>query len=267
MSKPYAEKTRIHQPRPFPKLPTNKGKVFLSCRNLCYKNIVKDVCFDVYEGEILGIVGISGSGRSTIARLISGDLHPSLGKTFIKGHPVNLKNTSVATRNKITLISDDAIKYMLIPTSNLTENVSLNNYKNVCVKAFPFIIKNRKLKSICLSVITRLGISYQSLDQKAQDLSAGNQKKIAFSRSIMSGSQLFLLDEPTLHVDNAGKLQIYNIMNELSREGKSIVFFTADIDEALGMCDRLLVLRSGAITCEYINDSVPAEEIFEKLYL
>jgi ribose transport system ATP-binding protein len=260
----FSEIADFYKDQPFPKLAIKKGPVFFSCRNICYKDVLSEISFDVYQGEILGILGVSGAGKSTLARIIGGDIQSTLGVMYLNGSPISVSNPSRARKYKISLISDDTRG--LISHSNLITNVSLNNYKPASNHFFPFLINNKKLGSLCKKVIDKLGVTYHTPYQNVCHLSAGNQKKVAFSRSIFSGAQLFLLDEPTLRVDTAGRIQIYNIMNELVREGKSIIFFTSDIDEALGMCDRLLILRGGKIAGEYLNSSVSAKTIYDNLY-
>jgi ribose transport system ATP-binding protein len=262
----FNDQTGLFKNQPYPKLVTSKGPIFFSCRNICFRNQVREVSFDVRQGEILGIVGAAGAGKTTLARIMTGDIKPDFGVITINGKPVSIASPLVARKYQISLISDDTLRHVLIPYSSIVDNVSLNNYQLALMKHLPFVVKSKKLKSQSIKIINRLGITYSDPEQKVIQLSAGNQKKVAFSRAIISGAQLFLLDEPTIKIDNAGRIQIYNIMNELARLGKSIVFFTSDINEALGMCDKLIIMRDGKIVGEHKNTFATAEKVYHDLY-
>jgi len=248
---------------PYPKLRTQKNAVFFECRNLCYKNRLKDISFQVYSGEILGILGASGAGKSTLARALCGDVKAEIGKVFIQGQEVVVHSPAAAKKLGISIISDDTSKFGLIPKLGLTSNIALSNYKKVSVGSA--VISAAKCIAQTTKLAARLGIRYAHPGQKVYQLSAGNRQKVSFARAIFSGARMFLLDEPTNGIDDAGRLQIYNIMNELAREGKSVVLFTPDMQEALGMCDRILVLRSGSLVCE-VKRNDPTDELLYQYY-
>lgn len=248
---------------PYPKLQTATNTVYYECRHISYRNIIHDISFRVHKGEVLGFMGASGSGRSTLARLLCGDLPLTYGKTYLNGDPVRIRSAMDARARGIAYISEDSS--CLVSGSDLIFNISLNNYRPSGKKRTPFLVNNRRLYQGALTAAHKFGIQ-GSLSLPVRYLSAGNQKKIAFARSVFAKAKLFVLDDPTRGIDAAGRLAIYNIINELAREGKGIILLTSDLNEAMGMCDRILILRGGMIRGEFSRDEFTETKISGKLY-
>lgn len=233
----------------YPKLDVKKGKVFFECRNICYGDKIQNVSFGVAQGEVIGVVGGPGSGRTLLAKVLCGDLRMDIGKIYMDGAEVKLRNPADAKKKGIMMVADNNSGFGLVPQMNLASNIGMSNYDKVSLMRF--LISDRKLRAATLDVAKRLSIKYSSTQQRAEFLSSGNKQKLSLARAIFSNTRLFLLSEPTIGIDTAGSIQIYNIVNELAREGKAVIFFTSDIQEAVGMCDRIFVMRKGKVVGEF----------------
>ncbi len=232
----------------YPKLHKPQPSIAYSFRNLCYKNRLIDVSFDVYHGEIIGFLGSHDSGKNELIRALTGDCSAEIGLFY--RHGCEFRNTSPksAKKNGISAIMNDSLSFGLIPHMDIPINIALPDLdKFSCGR----IVDDKRIRSHASNIVDRLAIEHPRGTRHVRHLSAGNKQKISFGRSISSATDLYVLDDPTASVDSVGKVHIYNIMDALSRGGKSLLLFTSDIDEALGMCDRIFVLRHGKIVCEF----------------
>lgn len=253
-------------PFPYPKLPLSRGPLLYKCESLCYKNILKHISLEVYQGEMIGLLGASGSGRTTLAKTICGFFTPDKGETFFNQVNLKISSPAAAKRYGISMISSSSVFQGLIPQMSIQDNVTLSNLQAVTYRHFPFFISKRKMKRCSCDIVSRLGIDEQKNNEKIKTLSKGIQKKIVFAKSVFSGAQFFVLDEPTRDVDRAGRIQIYNLMTELAYEKNGILLFTSDIEEALGMCDRILILRNGEIIHETRPEETSSSQLHELIY-
>ena len=232
-------------PRAYPKLPVKPGEEVFRCEHMSYRDLLTDISFGLHEGEILGIVGGAGVGKTTLARLLSGHLPKSGGTLYINKKPVRISSVHDAYQNGLRLILDDR-EFGIIQHLSLAENLIFPYYSSR--KSVLSLISSRKYTETSYCLANRLDIDYFDIKQPPGLLSAGNQQKLVLSRGIVAGANIFILDEPTRGVDNIGRVQIYNMFNNLLREGKSIVILTSDLGEADGMCDRVLLLKDGTLS-------------------
>jgi len=255
---------------PYPKLPIEKGTMHLECNGLKYKNIIKNVSVRLRHGEILGILGAAGSGRTTLARLLCGDLKIDSGNIFIDGEEVNISSTAAAKGKKIFALLDDSTFYGLIPTFDISSNLVFPNYCRRPNGKPRNFVQPKMCDEYAQNAIEKLAIKCNGKNRSIFELSAGNQQKLLLARGLAAKAEIFIFDEPTRAVDTAGKVQIYNLLNELVMNGKSVILLTSDIPEALGMCDRLLVLKKGVSVTELVREVDYSDKeqdgIYEKLY-
>lgn len=245
---------------PYPKLRTQIGPMLYQCRNLCCGTILKHISLDVRAGEIIGILGANGSGRTTLAKAISGMYRISCDEILLNNIPIPHISSFDARKHGIALISDDTLYHGLLPAMNIEDNIMLGSYR-LAPSRLPFLISSSKSDYYTTTFLEKLGIDPERKHEKIQNLNSSTQKKVAIAKSIISGTQLLLFDEPTKGIDCAGKTQIYNIMTELSRSSRGILLFTSDINEALGMCDRIYILQHGTIIREITPAKVTAREL------
>lgn len=253
----------LSQTLPYPKLSSQCKEVFFQCVHVCYENRLKDISFSLRRGEILGILGNSNSGRTTLSRVLCGDLPNDMGKIYMEQKEIRLRSPVDAHRHKIAIIKDTASSSGLVPGMNIPFNITLNHLKKVSIGGF--LISRRRLVKDSHRLAARLGIKYHWANQPSHQLSAGNRQKVAFARAIYSSAEVFLLDEPTKGIDNAGKIQIDSLINELARKGKGMILFSSDIEEAMSICDRILILNAGEITGELYREEFTAANLTERM--
>lgn len=248
----------------FPKIHVKKGDELFSCLSVSHENLLSDVSFSVRRGEIVGFLGASNSGRTTLARILCGAVTPDRGSLFYEGNP--LSPTSFSKKNEIIMISDGIKDHGLYLKMSVRDNIALNGYQRVCYPHTHFLISHKRFVEKTSMMADSLALPDNFMDRHVSHLSFGQQRKVLFARSVFSGANLFILDEPTKGVDASGRIQIYNIINELTREGKGVIFMTSDVQEALGICDRIFVINGGRIIRTVDSHSDNAEALMEMIY-
>lgn len=244
----------------YPKLDISLGKTILSVRNLSFEPVLSDVSFDLKKGEILGITGLAGSGRSMLAKSIFGVHKPSTGTIHINGNKVDIKEPYDAIHAGIALLPEDRINNSIFSSLNLQSNVSIASLRRFVQH---MIIDPYILSDVSNAYIEKLSIKPGNSRDIVKALSGGNQQKTAVARWMMSHLKIYIMDEPTRGVDVASKTDIYNCMVDMVRKGASIIFISSDIDEILGMCDRILVMNSGKLVCDIPRIQATKETILK----
>jgi ribose transport system ATP-binding protein len=238
----------------YPRLPTKPGKEILRVNKLC-NGFLKDISFNLFEGEILGIAGLLGSGRTSL-------MHSIAGLQKISSGGIEILEGSAppsATRRQFGIIPDNRDEHGLYKRLSVAHNITISNLKR---------IQRKKLLSVheeqihARDMIDRLGIRGATEDQPVVYLSGGNKQKTVVGRCIYSNARIYIFDEPTKGIDVAGKVEIYNIMNELVKRGCAIVLVTSDFSELVGMCDRILVLNNGRQIIECERSKVTKEQLY-----
>jgi len=245
----------------FPKRkPFLNNEVILEVKNLNRKNVLNDVSFKLYKGEILGISGLVGSGRTEVLRAIFGADKIDSGEIIIKGKSVSIKNPISAKQHGIAFLTEDRKLEGLILKFAIKTNISITKLKGICTFG---LLSNKKEKDISGEYIKKLGVKTPSSKQKAINLSGGNQQKVVLAKWLFSESDIIFLDEPTRGIDVGAKFEIYCIMNDLVKLGKSIIMVSSELPEVLAMSDRILVMHGGEIKGELGSDFATAEKIME----
>lgn len=221
-------------------------------------NEVKNCNFSLHKGEILGVAGLLGSGSIELSKIIYGAKKVSSGTIKVNGKNLVCKNPRSALNNGIALVSDDRKNEGLLLERDIKENISLSSLSKV--SKYGFINKNLEMKGVNKE-INMLNIKLTSISQLAQNLSGGNQQKVVFAKVLESNPDILILDEPTRGVDVGAKAEIYEIMNELTKMGKSIILISTDLPELIGMSDRAIILRDGLIVKELAKKDLSQESI------
>lgn len=245
----------------FPKQPAKIGEVRLAVHNLSRNGAVHDVSFDVRRGEILGITGLVGAGRTELARLLFGADRADAGTISLDGHPLVLRTPLDAIRAGICLLTEDRKAQGLVLKLSARENFSLPNLKHWSSYGF---IDERQERIVFDGFIQSLNIKVAHGDQRVDTLSGGNQQKILIARWLESDSEVIIFDEPTRGIDVGAKYEIYLLMNRLAAAGKAVIMISSELPEVLGMSDRILVMHQGRIAGE-IQDvrNATQEQILE----
>lgn len=231
------------------------GETCLEVRNLTKKGLVEEVNFTVRKGEIFGIGGLMGSGRSELVNMIFGVISPDQGEILLNGRRLLARSPREAIRQGIALIPEDRRKLAMLLGRNLVENASLVH--SDVFRGFLLGIKEEKL--LTGELVRKLAVASQSMEQLIEELSGGNQQKIVIGRWLIDDYQVYIFDEPTKGVDIGAKERIYELMVELAERGKCIIMVSSSMPELLSMSDRIGVMRGGRMV-----DIVDSHEMTEE---
>jgi len=209
--------------------------------------LLDNVSFSLKKGEVLGLVGLVGSGRTETLRGIFGAMKRKKGKIFLYGKEVQIQNPAEALKNGLGFVTEDRKKDGLLMLNNIKRNISINNLKSLKKAG---VLNNYRETVASRKYFDRMRIKAPSVESKVVSLSGGNQQKVLIARALNSDPQIMLLDEPTKGIDVGSKNEIYNIINELSASGISIIMVSSELPEMLGMCDRFIVLSDGKAVAE-----------------
>ena len=218
--------------------------VVLKVSHLSAGRSVKDVSFDLHKGEILGFAGLMGAGRTETARALYG-ADKAEGTIEIDGKEVFITNPMQAVRHGIGYLSEDRKRFGLAVNLNVTENSVMSSYDDL-VKGFFLPIK--EMEQVSAEYVEKLKIKTPSLEQIVKNLSGGNQQKVVIAKWLIKNSSILIFDEPTRGIDVGAKSEIYTLMNELAKDGKSIIMISSELNEVLRMSDRVVVMCEGRVT-------------------
>ena len=249
----------------FPKVFCEIGDVALKVEHLTGKGFT-DISFEVHRGEILGLSGLVGSGRSETMRAIFGLDSYASGKIFLEGKEISIKNPRDAIRRGIAMINEDRKEYGLCLFRSLRENISLPNLPSR--QKGPFINQTRE-KTECREYAQMLRVKAASLEADAFSLSGGNQQKVVLAKWMMSKPKVLILDEPTRGVDVGAKSEIHSLMCKFAAEGMAIIMVSSELPEIMGVSDRILVYHEGRLNGEISYQDIQSgrvgqEEILSK---
>ena len=221
------------------------AEVVLRCENLNRGKHVRDVSFDLRKGEILGFSGLMGAGRTEVARLIVGADSMDSGKIYIHGKEVSIKSTKDAVNAGIGYLSEDRKRYGLLVDKSVEENTCLSSLEKFTKGLF---IDGSKSKTVSEKYVQELRTKTPSVTQIIKKLSGGNQQKVVIAKWLVKDSEILIFDEPTRGIDVGAKSEIYDLMERLVKEGKSIIMISSELPEVLRMSDRVVVMCEGRIT-------------------
>ncbi len=243
----------------YPKIDKKAGKTVLSVRNLGFEDKLENISFDLAKGEIMGVTGLAGSGRTLLANCLFGAVENVTGKVFLNGTEVKIKSPHDAISKGIALIPENRMTDSIFSCWDVNDNVSVSALKRF---TNAFMINMPILRQAVLDYTTKLNIS-QKPGNSILEYSGGNQQKAIFAKWIMSRAKIFILDEPTRGLDIASKIDIYNFINDLVKKDVGIIFISSDIEEILGLCDRVAVLASRTLACNVSTKDITVEQIIE----
>lgn len=233
----------------FPKRSINLGETILDVKNISGSAGLKPTNCSLYvrKGEVVGLSGLVASGRTELVRCIFGADPISSGEIFINGEKTILNSPVSAVKCKIGLVPEDRKNQGVILSKTIRENITMPNSKEITIYG---IIKSLKEKTIVRKLMEAIKIKALSEEVNVGNLSGGNQQKVVLAKWFCTNSDLVILDEPTRGVDVGAKYEIYKLINQLAEEGKGIIIISSELEEVIGMCDRVYVLREGKITGE-----------------
>lgn len=243
----------------FPERHAEIGEVVLEAKNIVRGKVLKNCSMYVRKGEVLGMAGLMGAGRTELARAIYGADKIDSGEVFINGKKVNIHNPKDATKLGIAYLSEDRKRDGLM----LDQDVSFNTYiANLDKYSTGGVVNDKEIRKTVGEFVEALSIKTPSLQQLTQFLSGGNQQKVLVARWLCKKSDIIFFDEPTRGIDVGSKYEIYCLINELAENGAAVVMITSEMAEILGMSDRIMVMYEGTVVGE-----LSAEEANQEIVL
>ncbi len=230
----------------FPKVTCDIGDVKLEVKNLCYGRKFKDVSFDVKKGEILGIAGLVGAGRTEVIETIFGIREKSSGQIYVDGNEVRIKTPADAKQNKMALLTEDRRSTGIFPMLTVFQNVIIANIQKYIKKTG--LLNHKKAIEDTNEFVKAISIKTPSIYQKVENLSGGNQQKVLVARWLLTNPEILFLDEPTRGIDVGAKAEIHRLITNLAGQGKSIIMVSSELPEVMGMSDRIVIMHEGKVT-------------------
>ncbi len=242
----------------YPKEVIHIGREIFRVDGICTFDKLKNCSFSVGAGEILGIAGLMGAGRTELARAIIGADKRTNGSIYVKGQKVHIKNPRQAVKNGISFLTEDRKQEGLILNHDIKSNITITVLEKILSYGF---LNRKKERKISNEMVEKLKIKTPCITQKVKNLSGGNQQKVVLSKWMLTGSDIVIFDEPTRGIDVGAKTEIYKQMTYLAKQGKAIIMISSEIPELLGMSDRIIVMHDGAIVGELTMGEVTQEKI------
>lgn len=241
----------------YPKRDVKPGEVILDVKGLSRSTVVKDISFQLRAGEIVGFAGITGSGRTELMRLIFGADPHTAGTMVLNGQPYQASSPTEAIQRGVALVTEDRKAQGLLLKQSVTTNTTISGLKALCRA---WILKLGAELSLVQKMIQQLRIKTPGPNFIVVNMSGGNQQKVILARWLSVGSRIFILDEPTRGIDVGSKAEIYQIMDDLTRQGVGVIMVSSELPEVLGMSDRIMVMREGRVVKE-IQRAEASEEL------
>ena len=245
----------------FPRVHCEKGKKIFEVKHLNAGRMVRDISFSSYEGEILGFAGLMGAGRTETTRAIFGVDPKESGEIWLDGREIKIKNPMDAIRQGVVLAPEDRKKDGLCVKLSIRSNIELPNLDIACNKLG--VVNRKKVTEMVQTAKQNFSIKMPNDEIDAGSLSGGNQQKVVVGKWLARESRVVIFDEPTRGIDVAAKVEIYNLMNDLKKQGISVIFVSSEMPEVLGIADRIIVMCDGRITGEMMVQDATQEKILE----
>ena len=236
----------------FPKEFGKKGECMLKVENLCIGGVLRNVSFEAYGGQVLGLSGLVGAGRTETVRAVFGADPIDGGSIYVKGKEVHIKSPKQAIAAGIALLTEDRKGQGLVLAQTIRTNLILSSFKRHSTGIF---LDEKKIEESGQGHIQALRIKTPSIDEIVGQLSGGNQQKVVIGKWINNDADIYIFDEPTRGIDVGAKVEVYNVMNSLVKAGKFVLMISSEMPEILGMSDRVVVMRGGRVMATVERDS------------
>jgi len=247
----------------FPSSSEPQEESCLTVKNLSGAHTGKGISFDLKKGEILGLAGLVGSGRTELARLLFGADQRDGGEIFIDGKKASIKSPSDAIRAGIALVPEERRSQGLILPMDVKQNITLASLSKFWRWTKIPVLSRFKERSVSQSLVESTEIMTYGLNQTVQYLSGGNQQKVVLAKWLCSEAKIFIFDEPTRGIDVGAKFAIYELVNELARQGAGIILISSDLTEVVGRSHRILVMKRGMIQADLMSRETDLASVLE----
>ena len=243
----------------FPRVQCKKGKKIFEVKNLNAGHLVRNINLELYEGEIVGVAGLMGAGRTETTRAIFGIDPKTSGEIILDGKPIKIEKPLDAIKAGVVLAPEDRKKDGLCTKLSVRDNLALPNLDLLCNKIGR--VNTKKEKELVDNAVKNLNIKLATPELNAESLSGGNQQKVVVGKWLARNSRVVIFDEPTRGVDVGAKVEIYNLMNSLKKQGVGVLFVSSELPEVMGISDRILVMCDGRITGELSAEEATEDKI------
>ncbi len=244
----------------FPKIKCHIGEEKLRVDNLTVDGVFQDVSFCVRKGEILGIAGLVGAGRTEVSETIFGIRKKTSGSIMIDGKVVDIKTPEIAIKNKLALLTEDRRHTGIFSMLSVKDNMVIANMSDYVTGG---LVQHNKIVKDCDDYKKKIRIKTPNLNQQIKNLSGGNQQKVLVARWLLTQPDILILDEPTRGIDVGAKSEIHSLITELAGQGKSIIMISSELPEVLGMSDTIVVMHEGKVTGIVDREDATQERIMQ----
>ncbi|MBY5354967.1 sugar ABC transporter ATP-binding protein [Rhizobium leguminosarum] len=245
----------------FPKEEVPIGEVVLSVKDLCLKGVFTNVSFEVRAGEILGVAGLVGSGRSNVAETLFGVTPASSGSIELYGKPTAISSPTEAIRNRMAFLTEDRKDTGCLLILDILENMQIAVLQDKYVKGG--FVQQGAVEATCEDMAKKLRVKTPNLYERVENLSGGNQQKVLIGRWLLTDPRILILDEPTRGIDVGAKAEIHRLVTEMARNGVAVVMISSEMPEVLGMSDRIMVMHEGRVTGFLNRDEATQIKVME----
>jgi ABC-type sugar transport system ATPase subunit len=242
----------------FPKKDVKAGEVVLRVKHLTRKGSFKDVSFDLRKGEILGMAGLVGAGRTEVSQAIFGVAPADEGTIEIEGQAVHITNPGQAMQHGLALVPEDRQHHGLVLPMDITDNITLPRLAHFTSRGW---LNVKGANGAAYQAATQMQVKATTVWQKARELSGGNQQKVVLAKWLSTNPRILILDEPTRGIDIGTKAEVHHLMSELATQGIAILMISSELPEVLGMSDRILVMHEGQVTGLFSRSDAAQEKI------
>lgn len=244
----------------YPRRTVQPGEVLMSVQGFTVDDRVRDVSFSLRRGEILTLFGLIGAGRTELVRAMVGADSPTAGSLVLKGRQRSFKSPGEALAAGVGFIPEDRKRHGIVPLMPVSLNIALSRLVAISRSLF---LSYSGIRDLAMDYVKRLDIRLASIDQLMKNLSGGNQQKAILARALAANPDVIILDEPTRGVDVGARTELYRIINLVCGEGKAVLMVTSDLSEAMGMSDRIIVLREGKVAGEVRREDATKRTIMQ----
>jgi rhamnose transport system ATP-binding protein len=242
----------------FPKLDVQPGEVVLEVEHLSRKGVFENVSFQLRKGEILGMAGLVGAGRTDVARTIFGITPATAGIIRIDGREVNIRDPRCAMDMGLAYVPEDRQNHGLVLPLNIIANITLPSLPKYALHGW---LREGEAQQVSYEVASRMEVKASSVWQRARELSGGNQQKVVLAKWLSTNPRILILDEPTRGIDVGTKAAVHSLMSTLAANGMAILMISSELPEVLGMSDRIMVMHEGKVTGMFNRDEVTQEKV------
>jgi len=246
----------------YPRIENTQDEVLLEVRGLTAEKGFRNINLKLHKGEVVGIAGLVGAGKTELVNAIFGNYKVKEGEIYIKGKPVRIRKPQDAIKHKIGLVPDERKQLGLITLFNIKENTVLPSIKRFA--RFGFSNHKNEMQA-AYEYNERMQLAYASLWQQVSKLSGGNQQKIVIAKWVLADTEIFLFDEPTRGIDIGAKVEIYKLIDELTKQGKGVILVSPELEEIIGLSNRVYIMFEGEIKDEVYGERKTQSVIINSL--